>query len=133
MNSARLMSEKEMMKAKMNPEIRLDWMSGSATLRKACTRLAPRHTAASSSCGSSPARPAIAVRTTKGAQITTCAHRRLVIDRLMPHRAEAEGGADKRGIGEERAVPCERELPRRKCIARARAERHGDDDCQRRE
>ena len=38
-NSARLMSENEMMKAKIAPETRLDRNSGNVTLKNACTRV----------------------------------------------------------------------------------------------
>jgi hypothetical protein len=63
-NSARLMSENEMMKAKIAPDKRLDHNSGRVTLKKACGRVAPRLIAASSRRGSMPTRPAVTLRIT---------------------------------------------------------------------
>ena len=63
-NSARLMSENEMMKAQIAPETKLDRNSGNVTLKNACTRVAPRLIAASSRRGSSPTRPAVTLRIT---------------------------------------------------------------------
>ena len=62
--SARLMSENEMMKAKIAPERRLERKSGRVTLMKACTRVAPRLIAASSRRGSMPTSPAVTLRIT---------------------------------------------------------------------
>ena len=63
-NSARLMSENEMMKAKIAPDSRLDRSSGRVTLKNACTRVAPRLIAASSRRGSMPTSPAVTLRIT---------------------------------------------------------------------
>ena len=58
------MSLNEMMKANTAPVTRLDRSSGKVTLTNACTRLAPRLIAASSSRGSIPTRPAVTQRIT---------------------------------------------------------------------
>ena len=63
-NSAKLMSENEMMKAKIAPDNKLDRSKGRVTLKKACTRVAPRLIAASSSRGSMPMSPAVTLRIT---------------------------------------------------------------------
>src|SRR4029077_1385502 len=63
-NKARLMSENEMMKAKIAPDRRLDRSNGRLTRKNAWRRVAPRLIAASSSRGSMPISPAVTLRIT---------------------------------------------------------------------
>ena len=64
------MSLNEMMKANTAPVTRLDRSSGKVTLTNACTRLAPRLMAASSSRGSIPTSRAVTQRITYGVAMT---------------------------------------------------------------
>src|SRR5262249_7049012 len=86
-NSARLMSENEMIKAKIAPDNKLDRNSGKVTLTNACSRVAPRLIAASSRRGSRPTRPAVTLRITLGVQMTRWPHSRVEIEAWIASRA----------------------------------------------
>src|SRR5436190_9518693 len=86
-NRARLMSENEMIKAKIAPDRRLDRSKGRLTRKNAWTRVAPKLIAASSRRGSMPISPAVTLRITYGVQMTRWPHSRVQIEACTASRA----------------------------------------------
>ena len=86
-NRAKLMSENEMMKAKIAPDRRLDRSNGRLTRKNAWRRVAPKLIAASSRRGSMPINPAVTLRITYGVQMTRWPHSRVQIEACTASRA----------------------------------------------